>query len=415
MPARVVLRLQGHACGLVALLLDFGNHTQQRNHENLFHLVGKLDRVVHRLHQKHQPQPQHQTGQQTNGSIQGNLGLVGEQRHLGLVHHLDIVAFHTAGHAHLFNLLQQAVVKLAVGVHLAFEQVVIHALVLPLHDLAAGCLQSRTQQGLLPLGHLKHIADRCQNAAHLGLDLDVQVVDLGAQLLHLGEIVLVDLRALLVFGIQLAALRLVVLNRLALQHLAGRVGRLTHGLVFRLGLEPVLLHLGQRRRKISKRLVDHAGLFVQRQYVALTCKLVELTLRLFQPRLGQAQLGFQKRLGVRRRLQPPLEVERNKRLGYRVGNARCQLRVGVFYVDLDHARIAHQLHIHCFRKAVDHLFAIQPLGTVGGGLAHLVPALLDFAQQIAGHRRPAGIGGLGVGGLGFFVGSRCCSGGQVLG
>lgn len=41
-------------------------------------------------------------------------------------------------------------------------------------------------------------------------------------MLHLGKVVFVDLGALLVFGIQLAALGLVVLNRLAIQHLAGR-------------------------------------------------------------------------------------------------------------------------------------------------------------------------------------------------
>ena len=414
MAARVVLRLQGHARGLVALLLDFGNHTQQRNHENLFHLVGKLDRVVHRLHQKHQPQAQHQPCQQANGRVQCNLGLVGEQRHLGLVHHLDIVAFHPASHAHLLDLLQQAVVKLAVGVHLALEQVVINALVLPLHNLAACFIQARAQQGLLPFGHLKIVAHRCQYAAHLGLDLAVQIIDLGAQLLHLGKVVFVDLGALLVFGIQLAALGLVVLNRLAIQHLAGRVGRLAHRLVFRLGLEPLLLHLGQRRREIGKRLVHHVGFLIQRQNVAVACKLVELALRLFESRLGQAQLGFQKRFGIRRRLQPPLKVERNKGLCDRIGNACRQLWVGVFCIHLDHARIAHQFHGYRLVECGNHLFTVKALSAVGGRLAHLVPALLDFAQHVAGRRHPAGIGGLPLGGVGLFLGSRCGGGGQVL-
>ena len=254
LPARVFVHQQCQA-GNLGVVLHLGNHAQQRHLQQLFYLVGKLDRIVHRLHQEHNAQPQHNAGQQPNGGVQRQLGLVGEQRHLGLVHHLDVVGFHPAGHAHFFYLLQQAVVQLAVGVHFALEQVEIHAAVLGLHDLTAGLLQPGANQVLLPLGHLCLVAHRSQNALHFGFDSAVELVDLRAQLLHLGEVVFVDLGRFLVVLIQLADLGFVVLNRLALKHLARRIGGRANRLVVRIGLDHFLLGLGQSRGIFGKRLV----------------------------------------------------------------------------------------------------------------------------------------------------------------
>ena len=246
LPARVLVGQQRQA-GQVGLFLHLRNHAQQRHHQQLFHLIGKLDGIVQRLQQKHQPQAQHQACQQANGCVQRNARLVRKQRHLGLVHHLDVVGFHAAGHAHFLHLLQQAVVQLAVGVHLALEQVEVHAAVLALHDFLARLLQPAANLPLLAFGGGQLVAHRRQNVLHLGIDLPVQVVHLRAQLLHLRKICLVHLGVLLVLLVQLADLRLVVLDALALQHLARRTGRHANRFVLRLGLDQLLLGLGHGR------------------------------------------------------------------------------------------------------------------------------------------------------------------------
>ena len=61
--------------------------------------------------------------------------------HLGLVDHGNVVDAHPAGHADFLVALQQAVVELAVGIHLALQQVVLEAAVLAAEDGLLALLQ----------------------------------------------------------------------------------------------------------------------------------------------------------------------------------------------------------------------------------------------------------------------------------
>ena len=289
----------------------------------------------------------------------------------------------------MLQLLQQAVVQLAVGVHLALEQVELHTPFLARHNFVPCRCKPCTYQCILPLGHGQVVAHRNDGGIHFLLDLRVVLGHLFPQLLHFREVVFVHLGVFKVFGLQLGALLFVALYGFILKHLPCSVGCCANGLVFRLCFVKLLLGLGQRPGELGKRLVNHTGFFVQRQNIFGAGIFLQFAFAFFQFGLGGAQLPFQKVFGIAARVHAPLQVQRNKLLPQCVGNAGGQLWAGIFNRHLQHARVAHLLNHHRLLKGLQHLFAVQLVSIGGSRAAHFAIAVLYFAPRVFKHGRPA--------------------------
>ena len=135
--------------------------------------------------------------------------------HLGLVHHGNVVDAHPAGHADFLVALQQAVVELAVGIHLALQQVVLKAAVLPAEHRLLALLQLGGELAFLAQRGLVIGFERAERRLGFLVDLGLQLLDLAFDLLHLGVARLVGLQALLVVALQLGLAGLVFLDQLA--------------------------------------------------------------------------------------------------------------------------------------------------------------------------------------------------------
>ena len=327
------------------------------------------------------------------------LRLEREFGHLGLVDHGNVVHAHPAGHADFLVALQQAVVELAVGIHLARQQVVLKTAVLAAENRLLAFLQLGRE--LVFLGQRRLVIGFEGAECPLGflVDLGLQVLDLGFHLLHLGVARLVGLQALLVVALQLGLARLVFLDQLAVDECMQGGGVAGLGLLIkRLGANPFALHLGQRRGEFAQHLRIRALLLFVRLDDAFLARVgIQLLFRILELHLDLRQALLQEGSRIRSRLHAPFQIQLDERHRDLVRDARRHLRVGAVEMHAYQLRVAHRRHGQGARQAGHQagfnflrrrLFAcficllenIQPALVLRGGLRrHDQVELLDHA------------------------------------
>ena len=285
--------------------------------------------------------------------VERQVRLEREFGHLGLVDHGNVVHAHPAGHPDFLVALQQAVVELAVGIHLARQQVVLEAAVLAAENGLLAFLQLGRELVFLGQRGLVIGFEGTERPLGLLVDLGLQVLDLGFHLLHLGIARLVGFQALLVVALQLGLARLVFLDQLAVDERMQCGGVAGLGLLIkRLGANPLALHLGQRRREFAQHLRIRAHLFFVRLDDAFLARIgIQLLFRILELHLDLRQTLLQEGSRIRSRLHAPFQIQLDERHRDLVRDARRHLRVGAVEMHAYQLRIAHRRHGQGARQA----------------------------------------------------------------
>ena len=333
--------------------VDTGDQAQHRRLHQGLRLLHRLDAVVQGIQQEGQRHPQEQPQGQAHRQIQLEVGLVrrdGQGRRVG---DGDVVLADTGRHPHLLHALQQAIVQLAAGLHLALEGLVVGAAVLQGQGLILQLIDLLVQLGLfLGLGLVLGL-DALGDQLGLALDLAVQLRDLLAQLLHLGVTGLEELAVLLVGPLQLRPPLLEGLDHLAFQRPGHGLGTRRHQLLVLglrldarpLGLDQLPVHL---RQFLQGDLQPVVGI----DDLPLPGIADEALLGVLQggPRL--LQLLGEEALGVGGGVIAPLQVQGDVVAGDGVDHLHRLRRAGALVVDAHQARVPQGLHGQVFEEGV---------------------------------------------------------------
>ena len=168
--------------------------------------------------------PKKAPARRPSAAFKTNPRLVGARGGFGGIHHADVARAQGGGHAGFLDVAQHGVVKLAVGIHIALEDVVVRHLGRLLgHEAGLGGVVRR-QQILAALGGVVFVADALDDvgafllegrlqAVHLGLDLLYRRVGRGQGRGKLGKL-----------AAKVGELDLVLSQRLVIEHLGEGLG-----------------------------------------------------------------------------------------------------------------------------------------------------------------------------------------------
>ena len=147
------------------------------------------------------------------------VGLVGENRRPGLIHYRNIVGADAGGHADFLEALQQAVIELAVSIHLTAQDIELDAAILERQHILLELINPTPQQRFSGFGGFIVCRDRRPDVADFLIDHGVDLVDLTAQLHHRRIGRLINAEVILILSFQLSLTFLQGLNDFAVQHL----------------------------------------------------------------------------------------------------------------------------------------------------------------------------------------------------
>ena len=385
---------QGGLHGLLAQVRDDAQHGQA---QVLLDVLGRFDGVVEELQHEGHQHAEHQAEHEADGQVERQVGLEAAAGHHAAVDDGDVVAAHAAGHADFLVALQQAVVELAVGVHLAAQDVVVDGAVVHVQRAGAQRGQLLDQHVLARLGGIVLGADGGAHGGALLFDLALDLVDLALQRDHGRVLGLVGLQLLLVLGVELGALLVERVEDGVGDGAGGQAAAAADLAPGGLGGDALVLGGGQGGVERPQVLLFQALAGVAGgDDVLAGGEFNQAALGLFQPALHQRQLFFQVAGGIRGCVELALDGRGDEAVGHGVDHPRGERRQGAVVMDADQARVAHRLH---GQTAADDAGGRTEGGElVAGVVAFAVAVVIAVGPQRGGGALPPGVGAQALGG-----------------
>ena len=337
---------QGFAGGRPAR--EQGNDTQNRHAQLALDVLRSGQGFVEGLKDQGDAQTKGEAKEDGEQHVHKQAGLGRTVRRFGDIDDRDVVRGHAARDADFLVTLQEAVIELTVGVHLALQDVVLDRALTQVQDVALEPVHAALKRRLLVGGNLKLVADRVANAVRDAGDLRVEFVNARFQLQHFGEVRLVDAELLFVLGLNPRALFREALDRAVFQDFGKIHDR--RGL----GLAPLLLGADAGGGRLSEGGIEgrqiagdqRLGLgAVFTDFADVDDLLIgrvghKLTLALFQTALGLGEALLEEVPRILGRLEFALEVGLDEILGEGVRQTRGQDRIRAVKADRHQARAA---------------------------------------------------------------------------
>ena len=292
-------------------------------------------------------------------------GCVASHRNLRAVYDRDVRREEGPRDTGLLQPRGERGVELAIGIHLAAQQVVARHLGLHRLDPPLLLVHELAQLGLVLQGAAVLAADRLDHASHLLAELSPDLGDVLAEALQARILRLEGLAQLAVLALERGRLLLEVGDERVLQdrgqgvHVrAPRLGdQALLGDPLGPGLEEGLGHgdelLPGQRLALARAVVDPVG--GDEQDVVRLEKAGQLGLRRLEGSARLVDVGRQRLRGVTRRLHPVIELLGDERLGDAIGHARGQLGVAALERHLDQPRVADRGDLEAIDEGVEQL------------------------------------------------------------
>ena len=300
---------QGNGAIVTAQRASARNHPQHRQTQRLLQFLRALEGIVQTLEQERQTHPTQQTQHQRQQCIQPQVWLIGRDRHLRIINDGDVVCAHASRHAYFLEALQQAVVKLTIGIDFPAQNIELNTAVLQVQHLFLGLLKAGPQQSLFGAGGFVGGRDRRADIVDFLIDQAIDLVNLTAQLHHRRVGWLIDAQVILVLRIQLGLGFLERLDRVALKDLAGPLSASrVHLPVDRLGGDPLLLGVTQGLIDARQSLIGNTLLVVGIDDAGFTGETHQLPLGILQFDLNLLQALLQKIARIGRGIETAFQV-----------------------------------------------------------------------------------------------------------
>jgi hypothetical protein len=201
-----------------------GDDAQLRDAQVEGGVAGLLDGLIGALAEDGEHHAQEQAAEKAQRGVHRKARLVGRFRRLGRIHHPDVGGAQRPRDARFLDPLQHAVVDLAVGIHLALQQVVVGDVIRLAGDQVGHRGVIRRQEAFAAAGGFVVVADAAQDVGALAVEIALQRSDLVLHLLHPGVGGGVGGRKLRHLPAVIAELALDVFQVAVVEHLADGIG-----------------------------------------------------------------------------------------------------------------------------------------------------------------------------------------------
>ncbi len=333
-----------------------GDDAEGRQAEQPFDLLGTAHRVVQELEQEGEPDAAEETQHEPDEAVAHRFGLGRLERRLRGIDHRDVVLPRTRGHPDLLHALEEPVVELVVGLHLALENLVLHPALVEREHLIFLGIDGRAQRLLLLAEVVVAGEDALEHPLLLLLDALPELVDAVLELDHRRVVGLELRRELRVLGARLHAL----LPQLGDERVVGDgVERLAlaraDGVALDAHREALGLNLGELLIELLELLLADLDALLQVRHVVAAREVLKRLVRALELGLHARELGLEELTRLLARLVAALEVRLDVLVDQGVGGPFGEVRVEGAEGDVHELRVAHGLDREPLEEAIGGL------------------------------------------------------------